>query len=471
MFQVKGKAEDLCMKILKPPKNDYHISDLGISLFLTKGAPFFMNDGVEVTGHEIEIASAAGLFIQSSFFDTNDEERRKTCVVYLHSISGSRLEGLAAMREVTKMGYSFMCFDFPGCGNSEGSILTLGLREKEDLRQVIKYLRVSQNITSAFLWGRSMGAVTALLYSCKYNDVAGVIADSPFSNLKKLILEMCQHYVGLPEFILKLFRNYLTSIIEEKISIDINDLDIVKQIPKLRVPVLYAASKDDELVSIEHSRKLFERTFSNKRLLEINGSHNSIRQTSSIHQMAVILSNMIQNGSTKETSAETESVVTQTSTMDSLNQRRSGDTSTEGKSRAREIVEGRHKLSYPPDSIKKTTNPYKTTAFSPDNRKRFAQPFEENLNNTPNINLRSNNKDRTYNYNLSPNGDFSSLTSFHSSNIKDNRKITYDFERNDAYKTLRTRAFTNENAEKQGDNALSTIKGISRIARKSNNQL
>lgn len=56
-------------------------------------------------------------------------------------------------------------FDFAGCGNSEGEYISLGYYEKDDVDVVFKYLRSLGTVSSIGLWGRSMGAVTALMYA------------------------------------------------------------------------------------------------------------------------------------------------------------------------------------------------------------------------------------------------------------------------------------------------------------------
>ena len=55
-------------------------------------------------------------------------------------------------------------FDFNGCGNAEGEYISLGFYEKMQVSLVIGELRKDQKIGNLALWGRSMGAVTALLY-------------------------------------------------------------------------------------------------------------------------------------------------------------------------------------------------------------------------------------------------------------------------------------------------------------------
>ena len=78
------------------------------------------------------------------------------------------------------------CFDFAGSGKSDGEYVSLGWFEKEDLEIVIEYLRSIKTVSTIGLWGQSMGAVTSLLYASKDPSIAGIVVDSPFSNLKKL---------------------------------------------------------------------------------------------------------------------------------------------------------------------------------------------------------------------------------------------------------------------------------------------
>lgn len=53
------------------------------------------------------------------------------------------------------------------------------------------------------LWGRSMGAATAILYAAKYQDIDGLILDSPFSDLEQLIMEIADTQISLPQFVVR----------------------------------------------------------------------------------------------------------------------------------------------------------------------------------------------------------------------------------------------------------------------------
>lgn len=75
-----------------------------------------------------------------------------------------------------------------GSGQSDGKYVTLGYREQEDLAFAIRHLRDTGTVSTIGLWGRSMGAVTALLYSQNDPSIAGIV--SIFSSCQAICLSM-----------------------------------------------------------------------------------------------------------------------------------------------------------------------------------------------------------------------------------------------------------------------------------------
>lgn len=59
-----------------------------------------------------------------------------------------------------------------------------------------------------------MGAVTALLYASVDSNFSGIIADSPFSNLKELALELAETKASsLPKFLLEAMLGFVNNSI------------------------------------------------------------------------------------------------------------------------------------------------------------------------------------------------------------------------------------------------------------------
>lgn len=85
---------------------------------------------------------------------------------------------------------TLFCFDFAGCGKSEGEFISLGWHERDDVNVIVNFLRASRKVSTIGLWGRSMGAATALMHSSRDPTIAGLVLDSAFSDLRQLVREL-----------------------------------------------------------------------------------------------------------------------------------------------------------------------------------------------------------------------------------------------------------------------------------------
>lgn len=89
-------------------------------------------------------------------------------------------------------GATMFAFDFTGSGLSAGEWVTLGFYEKDDLAAVVDYLRSTGTVSTIALWGRSMGAATALLHTHRDPSIAAMVLDSPFADLRQLAGELVE---------------------------------------------------------------------------------------------------------------------------------------------------------------------------------------------------------------------------------------------------------------------------------------
>jgi alpha/beta superfamily hydrolase len=133
----------------------------------------------------------------------------------MHGNSSARIEALEIVPYLLSANITVFCFDFAGCGMSEGEYISLGWYEREDLGIIVEYLRKSRRVSTIGLWGRSMGAVTALLHGDRDPSIGGMILDSPFANVKTLVNELAKHYTKIPSILisgaLKMIRKSIKS--------------------------------------------------------------------------------------------------------------------------------------------------------------------------------------------------------------------------------------------------------------------
>ena len=71
------------------------------------------------------------------------------------------------LQKFIENGLQLCCFDFHGCGISDGNFVSLGVYESFDIETVANFLRSSGRVGKIILWGRSMGAVASLLYASR----------------------------------------------------------------------------------------------------------------------------------------------------------------------------------------------------------------------------------------------------------------------------------------------------------------
>lgn len=277
--------------IVRPPRAEYEDVDLlggDSKSFHVKGRRFVRSD--------FQVLNKEGYWLRCSHYHPEGESTAKLpCVVYLHSNSGSRCCSVEAALVVLPMGWTLLAFDFAGSGKSEGEYVTLGAREVEDVEVVIEHLRTNEMASVIGLWGRSMGAVTCLLYAERDPSVAGMVVDSPFSRLTDLMVEICEtQQISLPKFMVRLGVRMLKRSIKKRARLDISSVDPLSGVGSSFVPVLFGHGQADDFIPKHHSEKLHASYAGDKNLIIFEGTHNSIRPFFFYDSASIFLSNVFE---------------------------------------------------------------------------------------------------------------------------------------------------------------------------------
>ena len=67
------------------------------------------------------------------------------CIVYLHGLGSSRLEGLPLVQQLPE-NYCLCIFDMSGSGKSEGETISYGVREQEDISTSLFEYRIGAGL-------------------------------------------------------------------------------------------------------------------------------------------------------------------------------------------------------------------------------------------------------------------------------------------------------------------------------------
>ena len=98
-----------------------------------------------------------------------------------------------------------------------------------------------------------MGAVTALLHADRDPSIAGLVLDSPFSDLPELVNELAYKYTKLPSFLVKPALKLVASTIKSKADFDIFKLSPINHVKNSFIPALFATATEDDFIKPYHS--------------------------------------------------------------------------------------------------------------------------------------------------------------------------------------------------------------------------
>jgi len=225
-------------------------------------------------------------------------------VIYLHGNGGGRLDALDTVRTLLPCGISVLALDFTGSGLSDGDYVSLGYWEKNDVATAVAYLRETGRVTTIGLWGRSMGAVTALLYTREDPSIAAMVLDSPFCSLQRVAEELVcsmpistiQRAPRLTRFAVGLGLRAMRTSIRKRAHFDLRTLELLDLVTQCFIPSLFVHGEFDTFVRPQHSEDLYIRYAGDKNRVVVDGDHNSMRPQFFMDSAVIFFTNTLFSG-------------------------------------------------------------------------------------------------------------------------------------------------------------------------------
>lgn len=195
------------------------------------------------------------LFSEECFKENN---KGTPCLLYLHSHSGCQVEASDLVRPALEHGFALCTFDFAGYGRSEGEYGTLGLRETQDVQAVIDHLTAKHKFRYFYIWGRSMGAATAIHFSAgmPMSQIRGLVLDSPFSDAKTMVKDVLAES-GIPRLVTSVCLMPLASTIKDKTGFDVLENSPLEIANKIQIPSLVLVADKDIITKPERVKEIF----------------------------------------------------------------------------------------------------------------------------------------------------------------------------------------------------------------------
>ncbi len=215
-------------------------------------------DGLTLRGHYYEYAKGAPIELMMSGY--RGDARR--------DMSGGVKRGFI-------LGHNVLLVDQRACGQSDGHIITFGIREQHDVLTWIKYIvdRFGED-TPILLTGISMGAATMLNVVGRADcppQVKGVLADCGYTSARDIIKKVIRQ-IHVPSFMYWFIR--AGAAIYGKF--DLEETAPFTAVKRCRVPVVFIHGEADDYVPCGMSRMNFAACPAEKRLLTVPGADHGL---------------------------------------------------------------------------------------------------------------------------------------------------------------------------------------------------
>lgn len=201
---------------------------------------------------DISITTADGVSLHGWYLPA--QGRDSHTVLFFHGNAGNISQRLETLEVFHSLGLATLIIDYRGFGRSEGHPSEAGLYRDADAawQYLVRERQLEPHNIIPF--GRSLGAPVAAHLAAQ-RPVGGLVLESAFTSVPDLAAEI---YWFLP--------------VRQLARLEYPTREWVQQV---EAPVLVIHSEDDELVPFQHGKAIYEAAPEPKRLLRIQGDHNT----------------------------------------------------------------------------------------------------------------------------------------------------------------------------------------------------
>lgn len=191
--------------------------------------------------------------------ETNPNQK---VIIDLHGNRNTIEGNIGYAEQFHEMGLSVLLVEYRGYGRSTNRFPS----EKtvyQDVEAAWNYLVNERQINphNIYVFGHSLGGAIAINLALKHTEIAGLIIESSFTNIREMI-DYKKKYWMFP----------INLILTQK-------FDSLAKISALKMPILLTHGTEDELIPKTMSEDLFNAAIEPKQLLIVAGAgHNNVRQ-------------------------------------------------------------------------------------------------------------------------------------------------------------------------------------------------
>ena len=129
-------------------------------------------------------------------------------------------------------------------------------------------------------------------------SIAGMVLDSPFSDLRTLCEEMVDKArdqgINVPGFVSSVAIRMIRGSVQRQADFDIKDVSPISHVPHCFIPALFVAAENDDFITKSHSLALHDAYAGDANMIVVDGDHNSNRPRFMFDSVSIFLQACLQ---------------------------------------------------------------------------------------------------------------------------------------------------------------------------------
>jgi uncharacterized protein len=202
---------------------------------------------------DVELVTADGVNFGAWYFRQPGSPQT---VIVSGGHKGQRQGALGISIALWRKGFNVIVYSYRGMSGSDRAPITFGIKEVLELQAVIAFARKRIPRARIGLLGYSMGAVVSLLGAAGEPGVEALVLDSPFSDLRTLLIENVRTRARLPGTPFVWLAGLMLRARSGNRLADCSPISVLSSLEPR--PLFFIHGGGDRITNVNHSRRLYD---------------------------------------------------------------------------------------------------------------------------------------------------------------------------------------------------------------------